>query len=228
MTQQVSREQSQPTFPTENLVIPLEMPRKTRWALNGVLMGLVLANLIAFVVQSSLPNPAPNGAVPNLNTPTPSPVVVMDKDRQVALTLSTEWTIEERPGVLIHGINRPRDFAVMVFKESKVALSATDPRYGDLDAYGELMRSLLIKEMPDGTQSPAAHLTVGGFPAVQSEVTGTSKGLKMTFLHTIVATPETYYQVRVITTAARFPDVRSQLAEVAASFRVQGISPSSP
>jgi len=191
------------------------MPVWQRWLLNGIVVALVLLNIcivLAFVqVWREM-----------RMVKMPQPLVVRDDAGQIQLELNPDWSVSPtRPAdCILQATNSREDAVILVIYESKAPLAAADPRYLKLSDYGQLLRNLLLKTLSEGSQQPPVALTIGGLPAVQAEVQGVTGESELTFLHTVIEAEDAFYQVRVVTTSSRFPQLRSQLAAAVSTFRV--------
>lgn len=211
---------------------PFQMPPGVYWLLTATIGILFLVNLacLAFLERpKTVPEPEVSSSGQSVSPPsrgntnvkpTPTQLVVKDNLGKFQVNLTSDWSIQTDPSARLFAINLPDDVQLVVFNESKNALRAIDPRYVEHDAYASLLRDQLLKVMQNGSSGKPQQIKINGLAAVQCEVTGTMKELHLKFLHTVIETPEEFYQVRLTTTAARFDELRPRLVEIANSFRL--------
>ncbi|QDU26729.1 hypothetical protein ETAA8_18100 [Anatilimnocola aggregata] len=185
------------------------------WLLNGTVICLLLLNVIVLALPAqSVGQPAPRVQ------PTSVPVLKTFADVQgrVQIFATSDWSSDPAiiPESLLFIQHPAHDVGVVVFAEDKAAVASA---FHKLGAYGAALRELLVNELQDGTQTPAVPLTVGGHPAVQSRIEASQDGTRVIFLHTVVDTPHTYYQIRAFTTAENFAIRQQELRDITASIR---------
>lgn len=156
-------------------------------------------------------------------TAAPIPKTFADTQGRVQILATSDWSSDPAviPESLLFIQHPAHDVGVVVFAEEKAAVASA---FHKLDAYGAAIRELLVNELQDGTQTPAVPLTVGGHPAVQCRIEANQDGTRVMFLHTVVDTPHTYYQIRAFTTAENFAIRQKELRDITASIRFSPLS----
>lgn len=191
------------------------IPPAIWWLLNGTVIFLLLLNVIVLALPAQ-----PGGQSAPHVQPTSAPILKTFADEQgrVQIIATSEWSSDPAaiPGSTIFIKHPAHDLGIVVFAEEKAALASS---FANLDSYGGALRELLVKELQDGTQTSAMHLMVGGHPAVQSRIEASQDGTRFTFLHTVVDTPHTYYQIRAFTTAENFAIRQQELLDITASIQ---------
>ncbi|MBX7148324.1 hypothetical protein K1X76_04510 [bacterium] len=88
-----------------------------------------------------------------------------------------------------------------------------------LEKYSELTRQNLIRPLTDVRYSAPVYKTIGGYKALQYEITAKSDNLDIWYFHTIVETPTNYHQLISWTLKDTFSPNRTELESVIDSFK---------
>ncbi|WP_254509403.1 zinc ribbon domain-containing protein [Anatilimnocola floriformis] len=185
------------------------------WLLNSIVICLLLLN----VVVLALPAPSERQSTPRIqSTSAPVSKTFADADGRIQVIATSDWSSD--PAVFPESVlfiqNPKHDVGIVVFAEEKAALTTA---FHKLDAYGSALRELLLNELQDGTQTAPVSLKVGGHLAVQSRIEAGHDGTRVTFLHTVVETSRTYYQIRAFTTAENFKIRQEELLDITARIQ---------
>jgi len=98
----------------------------------------------------------------------------------------------------------------------------TDPKEDLADPalpkYATSRAQAIVKNIEGGKIGPQLEVSVGGHRALQSELSGTTKGIHVMYLLTVVETPSHLHQVLAWTTKSKFSSSRPKLANITATF----------
>lgn len=193
-----------------------EIVHVTQWSLLSVAILLALLNVLIVTLSASSAAVAPT-KVPQTSTP-PASVTFVDAERRIQMTATSVW--QEQPaapyGAILALHDPTRDLGMMVFAEDRRTL---DSRFKDLDAYSAVLRNLLVQQLEAGTQLPPRRTKIAGYTAVQSRIMGSKGGVAITFLQTVVETPDRYFQIQGISSTESFSQYESHLLDITASSR---------
>lgn len=147
--------------------------------------------------------------------------VASSPDGDVEITLPPEWekvqNVPDFRDAKIAISDPGKGLSLVVFSESRQDIVGMT-----LDQYAAKLRELLQQAMPSSTATPPRQLTVDGHPAVQSEIRGAINNLNVVFLHTVVETPQAYYQVRVWTKSSQYGQSADTLQNLIQAVRLRG------
>jgi hypothetical protein len=142
-------------------------------------------------------------------------------DGRFSITLTSGWSESPQlaPGSLYCAKHSNHDLVLVVFAEDKNSLLNAMPDGGvDLEKYGKLLREMLRRSLVTASEEPTERTMIAGYQAIQAVVRGSENGTQLVFLHTVLDTPSTFYQVRIFTTADRFASQRGEIQRITASF----------
>jgi len=116
-----------------------------------------------------------------------------------------------------------RAFLQAAYKNKELyVIMISDPKssVGDmtLEKHHQTTRDHMLKEMANSSATAPVSVTIDGHPALQDEISGTEKGVILTFLHTTVDDGENFDQILAWTLKSRWAANKSELAEVTNSF----------
>lgn len=110
------------------------------------------------------------------------------------------------------------------FKNSEMfVIVISDPKSAlgnmSLAEHEELTRKHMMQKMTRAAATIPIPVTIDGHPALQDEVSGTTQGADLVFLHTTVNDGEHFQQILAWTTISRWPKQNAELRQVTDSFR---------
>ncbi|HEX5034712.1 MAG TPA: hypothetical protein VFW62_09545 [bacterium] len=174
-------------------------------ALIGLaLLGMALSvGLNYFRGKSSSPNPS-------------------GLDGRLTVTLPPSWSTVESLNPLANlKVGDPKaDIYLIVVSEKKSEVQGDNHT---LQKYSQNARTRLTASMSGVRQEGPWWVSVGQHRALRYEIYGTAQdGMKVTYVHTIVETPEYFHQVVGWAEASNYPKHRKAIREVADSVREDG------
>jgi hypothetical protein len=152
----------------------------------------------------------------------PKDLVSPEGDIRLALPAGWEECHEDQ-GARLQASAPLEDLYVCVYSEQREDFSAMT-----LDKYAEILRNLLARELSPSAETPPSvtvpkRIVLNNFPAVQCEIRGSINQANLVFLHTVIETPTTYYQIRVWTTVSKYRSHAEELKAIVAQCQLKGI-----
>jgi hypothetical protein len=109
--------------------------------------------------------------------------------------------------------NKVKDQYLIVISESKADLENMT-----LKKHHSVTRDSTLKRMQNSSATSPQSITIGGFPALQDELSGTQDGTNIVFLHTTIDDGEHFHQILAWTVKSRWAEGAEQLRDVTQSF----------
>jgi hypothetical protein len=97
-----------------------------------------------------------------------------------------------------------------------LAIAKSDLENMTLQKRHQTARDRMLQSMKNASGSEPVAVTIGGFPALQDELSGTKENTKLVFLHTTVETGDHYYQILAWTLKSRWDQNKELLRELTA------------
>jgi len=148
---------------------------------------------------------------------TKPPVVLKSADGKAQITIGPGWKErkELNAEAVLQAAYGSRDMYVVILSENK-----EDFRSMTLERYWEGRRQHILKGVDKPTETAPVKLTIGGCPAVQSQIAGFSKNdIKLVRVLTIVESPKRYYQIFAWTIGSKFAGNEADLQTVIRSLK---------
>ncbi len=148
---------------------------------------------------------------------TQSPQVLISTDGCCQITVPGTWRTDNslNEQATLQASNRSGELYVAVIRESKGDYGKT----ANLDFLTNLLREHMRKTVSDSVLTEPIAVTIGGYPAKQFEVSGEVENIKVSYLYSVVDTPQNFYQVITWTLTSRMENNRPKLLEVINSFK---------
>lgn len=140
---------------------------------------------------------------------------VVSNDGTVALSVPGTWIDlpELNKVAVVRAGSKSEDAYAMIIRDAKADFPGMT-----LEQHHQRTRDAMLQKMPESSGTSTVHLTIGGRPALQDELSGTGANVKTVFLHTTIDDVDHYEQILTWTTQARWPAQNALLREVSASF----------
>lgn len=141
--------------------------------------------------------------------------VVVASDGKTQITVPTHWTALELNEAAEIQVGDEKDEAyLIVLNESKEDLNGWN-----LEKHSRVTLGSLLASLSFPTVSGPTAVKIGGSPAVQYEIRGSSGGTNVVYLHTTVDGPKHFSQILAWTLPSRVEKVRPQLVAAVNTFR---------
>ena len=88
-----------------------------------------------------------------------------------------------------------------------------------LEQHHQITRDQMLHKMKNASASEPVPLTIDGHPAMQDELSGTTDGTNVVFLHTTVDDGDHFQQILAWTLKSRWQQQNELLREITGSFR---------
>jgi hypothetical protein len=88
-----------------------------------------------------------------------------------------------------------------------------------LENHHQITRDRMFQKMKNASASEPVPLTIDGHPALQDELSGTTDGTNVVFLHTTVDDSDHFQQILAWTLKSRWPQQNQLLREITRTFR---------
>jgi hypothetical protein len=100
-----------------------------------------------------------------------------------------------------------------------LAIGKSDFENMTLQKRHQTARDRMLQSMKNASGSEPVAVTIGGYPALQDELSGTKENTKLVFLHTTIETGDHYYQILAWTLKSRWNRNKELLRELTGTFR---------
>lgn len=143
---------------------------------------------------------------------------IASDDGKLKLTTSGFWvkrTDLNKQAVLQAGY-KSEEMYVIVISDAKSTMSNMT-----LQQHHQLTLERMLQKMKNKSMTEPASVTIDGRPALQDEVTGTTQGANLVFLHTTVDERDSFQQILAWTLNSRWKKHEQELREVTNSFHVE-------
>ena len=140
---------------------------------------------------------------------------IVSDDSRLKITTSGFWVqrTDLNKRASLQASRKDKELYVIVLSDPK-----SNVPEATLEQRHQTTRDHMLKEMTNATATGPVSVTIDGHPALQDEITGTEKGIVLTFLHSTVDGGDTYYQILAWTLKSRWAANKSELGEITNSF----------
>lgn len=140
---------------------------------------------------------------------------IASDDGKLKITASGFWVKRSdlNKQATLQAANQSAEMYVIVISEAK----STVPNM-TLQQHHQLTREHMMQKMKNKSATEATEVTIDDRPALQDEITGTTQGANLVFLHTTVAERDSFQQILAWTTKSRWKEHEQELREVTSSF----------
>ena len=192
--------------------------------------AVALVGVIAFVaifilaISSSNTNAPSNSNTSNLASDSNanshvSGTVITSTDGQSQVTVPPGWSAQ-------HELHESAELQAGDPAHSLYVIVLTDPKSNysgmTLEAHAQSTLQVLTKNMSSPETKGPARLTINGYPALQYELSGVMKNVKVAYLHTTVETPKNFQQIIAWTLQSQWGKNQKLLRDVVQTFREVG------
>ncbi len=142
---------------------------------------------------------------------------VVSSDGQISLQVPANWDDlpELHADAALKVGNKFREEYAIVISEPKTDFEGT------LQKYSEITTGAMRENLENGTISNVQSLTIGGLPAIQCRVSGTTQNIKIIYLHTSIETPDGFHQLMLWTLPSKEATAWPVFERVAKSFQLE-------
>jgi hypothetical protein len=143
------------------------------------------------------------------------PVILTSRDGRIQLHVPDGYSERTPPKAVIslEALNYAESATILVISEGQ-------SQFDSLQAYGEIIRQMMLDKLKDAQSDSGIKLQISGNPAIRYEITGISSGgLRMGFLVTIIQTETRFTQVIGSCVRAQFSDRKDEFAKIAATLK---------
>jgi len=141
--------------------------------------------------------------------------VLTSRDGRIKLQVPDGYAERTPPKAVIslEAVNEAESSTILVISESQT-------QFDSLQAYGEIVRQMMIDKLKDAQVDAGQKLQVSGNPAIRYEITGISSGgLRMAFLLTIIQTDTRFTQVIGSCIRSAFSDRKQEFENITATMK---------
>ncbi|MGJ8641756.1 MAG: hypothetical protein ACSHYA_20365 [Opitutaceae bacterium] len=169
------------------------------------------------IIEGILPEPSPLGATK----------IVVSYDGSCEIAVDAGW--EKLRG--LYSFDKTLYHIQVGMKSGRTGIVVLaervgDPKYHDLEAYGEYTSQFTLSRMKGGRISNGPFdVTIGGMQGRQYVLMGRMEGRDVVVLHTNLQGNYGFYQVMAITTEARLEKEKESLLKAVRSFRESTTGP---
>lgn len=140
---------------------------------------------------------------------------IASEDTKFKVTTSGFWVqrTDLNKRASLQASRKDKDLHVIMITDPKSAVGNMT-----LEQYHQTTRDRMLKEMTNSSATAPTSVTIDGHPALQDEISGTEKGVILTFIHTTVDDGDSFDQILAWTLKSRFAANKSELGEITNSF----------
>ncbi len=142
--------------------------------------------------------------------------VLMDPGKTIQVTIPSGWK-EDRElheSAELQASQRAKELYIIILSESK-----QDFQQMTLEGHSKITRDTLMGNIKSAELSAPVSMTVGGYPAVQYEISGFVDNLGVVYLHTTVESAGSYHQILTWTLKSMAEKNKPILQKVTESFQ---------
>lgn len=189
-------------------------------ALIGVI-AFVAIFILAIRSSDSNTNASSNSNTPNLASDSNgngrvSGTVITSTDGQSQVTVPTGWSAQ-------HELHESAELQAGDPAHSLYIIVLTDPKSNysgmTLEEHAQSTLQVLTKNMSSTETKGPTRLTINGYPALQYELGGVMKNVKVAYLHTTVETPKNFQQIIAWTLQSQWGKNQKLLRDVVQTFK---------
>lgn len=185
---------------------------------NLLLIGIAILFCVFISCSSEKPAPPAGGSssVDQILKGAGAGKAMKSPDGSFEITVPDNWAEEKdlNKDAKIQAAMRMRDVYLVVFVDQK-------DKYGDikLEEFAEGSHKKLTKRLTSPVGTSPAHMTVGGLPAIQYQLTGSAEGSTFTYVQTLVEGPVNFYEILAWTPKAQLEKNQFAINEAVKSFK---------
>jgi hypothetical protein len=141
---------------------------------------------------------------------------IVSTDGRVRVAVPGDWV--EMPGLnqaaILQVGNKGKELYLMVISDAK-----SDFENPALEKHHQITRNQMLQKMKNSSGTEPVKVTIGDYPAMQDELSGTENGINIVFLHTTVDDGAHFNQILAWTLKSRWQEQNEQLREITGTFR---------